>query len=217
MSDSLLTNVRALFGSWSGHRAEPLRRAAAAKLPTHYGEFQIVAYENGHRDKSHVALVHGDLGNGERVLARIHSSCLTGDVLHSVRCDCGDQLDAALGKKKPPLKASATAAAAPAPDPRGRRPRSWRSTDGEARTSSRAPPCAMRRATPRRDGTATWARYGPSTTTPPCPSTRCGRSHSVCSRLPRRSSCRSSQSCPIDSGNRRSRVFRKCSSRSAPS
>ncbi|MFN8057928.1 MAG: GTP cyclohydrolase II [Vicinamibacterales bacterium] len=96
MSDSLLTNVRALFGSWSGHRAEPLRRAAAAKLPTHYGEFQIVAYENGHRDKSHVALVHGDLGNGERVLARIHSSCLTGDVLHSVRCDCGDQLDAAL-------------------------------------------------------------------------------------------------------------------------
>jgi len=73
-----------------------VKRVASARLPTKYGEFQIHAFENLLDSQTHVALVQGDITDGENVLVRVHSSCLTGDVLHSVRCDCGAQLDAAM-------------------------------------------------------------------------------------------------------------------------
>jgi 3,4-dihydroxy 2-butanone 4-phosphate synthase / GTP cyclohydrolase II len=78
-------------------RTESLvRRVATAHLPTEYGEFRVYAYENQLDHQAHLALVRGDLGNGEDVLVRVHSSCLTGDGLHSIRCDCGAQRDAAM-------------------------------------------------------------------------------------------------------------------------
>ena len=69
---------------------------ATAKLPTEYGEFQVHAFENQIDKQTHIALVFGDVGDGRDVLVRVHSQCLTGDVLRSVRCDCGAQLDKAL-------------------------------------------------------------------------------------------------------------------------
>src|SRR6202790_181826 len=69
---------------------------ASAKLPTNYGDFHIHCFETLLDKQTHVALVRGDVGDGQNVLVRVHSQCLTGDVLHSVRCDCGAQLDVAL-------------------------------------------------------------------------------------------------------------------------
>jgi 3,4-dihydroxy 2-butanone 4-phosphate synthase/GTP cyclohydrolase II len=78
-------------------RTESLvRRVATAKLPTEQGEFVIHAYESLIDGESHVALVKGDLGDGTDVMVRVHSKCLTGDVFHSLRCDCGAQKDAAM-------------------------------------------------------------------------------------------------------------------------
>src|ERR1700752_5127779 len=71
---------------------------ASTKLPTEYGEFRLQAFENQIDNQTHIALVHGDIGDGEDVLVRVHSQCLTGDVLRSMRCDCGAQLDKALCK-----------------------------------------------------------------------------------------------------------------------
>jgi 3,4-dihydroxy 2-butanone 4-phosphate synthase/GTP cyclohydrolase II len=80
-------------------RTESLvRRVASTKLPTEYGEFRLHAFENVIDKQTHVALVCGDISDGKNVLVRVHSQCLTGDVLHSVRCDCGAQLDKALGR-----------------------------------------------------------------------------------------------------------------------
>jgi len=73
-------------------------RVATADLPTELGAFQIVAYENRLDNETHVALVRGDIGDGKDVLVRVHSKCLTGDVFHSARCDCGAQLDTAMGR-----------------------------------------------------------------------------------------------------------------------
>jgi 3,4-dihydroxy 2-butanone 4-phosphate synthase/GTP cyclohydrolase II len=73
-----------------------LKRVASTKLPTEYGEFRLHAFENQINKQSHVALVRGDIGDGENVLVRVHSQCLTGDVLRSARCDCGAQLDLAM-------------------------------------------------------------------------------------------------------------------------
>mgnify|MGYP001496416417 CR=1 FL=1 len=75
-----------------------VKRVASPKLPTRYGEFRIYAYENELDGKEHVALVMGDVDTDEPVLVRVHSECLTGDVFGSVRCDCGDQLQNALGR-----------------------------------------------------------------------------------------------------------------------
>ncbi|HAA42693.1 MAG TPA: bifunctional 3,4-dihydroxy-2-butanone-4-phosphate synthase/GTP cyclohydrolase II [Ruminiclostridium sp.] len=76
-----------------------IKKAAEAKMPTKYGEFKIVAYENAINGEHHVALVKGDIsGTDEPVLVRVHSECLTGDAFHSLRCDCGEQLEAALKK-----------------------------------------------------------------------------------------------------------------------
>jgi len=73
-----------------------VNRVASAKLPTQYGQFDLHAFENQIDKQAHLALVCGDIGDGQDVLVRVHSQCLTGDVLHSVRCDCGAQLDKAL-------------------------------------------------------------------------------------------------------------------------
>ncbi|HVX38728.1 MAG TPA: bifunctional 3,4-dihydroxy-2-butanone-4-phosphate synthase/GTP cyclohydrolase II [Gemmatimonadaceae bacterium] len=73
-----------------------VHRIAEARLPTEHGEWRIVGYKNDVDSHEHVALVHGDLGDGEDVLVRMHSKCLTGDVFHSLRCDCGWQLDTAM-------------------------------------------------------------------------------------------------------------------------
>jgi 3,4-dihydroxy 2-butanone 4-phosphate synthase/GTP cyclohydrolase II len=78
-------------------RTESLvRRVASARLPTDYGAFVVNVFENQLDHQEHVALVMGDISSGKDVLVRVHSSCLTGDVLHSVRCDCGAQRDAAM-------------------------------------------------------------------------------------------------------------------------
>ncbi|MCR5527053.1 MAG: bifunctional 3,4-dihydroxy-2-butanone-4-phosphate synthase/GTP cyclohydrolase II [Lachnospiraceae bacterium] len=67
-------------------------REASAKLPTEYGEFQMYGYINDITGEHHVALVKGDIGDGEDILCRVHSECLTGDTFGSLRCDCGLQL-----------------------------------------------------------------------------------------------------------------------------
>ena len=78
-------------------RTEKLvQRAAEARLPTQYGEFRVYGYEVEHEDQNPIAIVMGDLTEGEAPLVRMHSSCFTGDVLDSLRCDCGDQLHMAL-------------------------------------------------------------------------------------------------------------------------
>jgi GTP cyclohydrolase II len=69
---------------------------AVADLPTRFGRFRIVAFWNNRDSKEHIALVHGDVLDGQDVVTRLHSECLTGDALGSLRCDCRDQLGVAL-------------------------------------------------------------------------------------------------------------------------
>ncbi|BCJ85803.1 bifunctional 3,4-dihydroxy-2-butanone-4-phosphate synthase/GTP cyclohydrolase II [Effusibacillus dendaii] len=71
-------------------------RAASAKLPTDFGDFQAVVYTNSVDDKEHVALIKGEIDPSQPVMVRVHSECMTGDVFGSHRCDCGPQLHAAL-------------------------------------------------------------------------------------------------------------------------
>jgi len=73
-----------------------VRRIAEARLPTPYGEFRVIAFENQLDQREHLALVKGDIAGRKDVLVRMHSECLTGDVFHSQRCDCGEQLHAAM-------------------------------------------------------------------------------------------------------------------------
>lgn len=73
-----------------------IKRATEAKMPTRYGEFKIIGYENMLNSEHHVALIKGDVSDGEPVLVRVHSECLTGDAFGSLRCDCGEQLAAAM-------------------------------------------------------------------------------------------------------------------------
>ena len=73
-----------------------VERVVTTQLPTAFGEFQVVGYRTLIDDKHHVALVKGDVAGEEDVLVRVHSECLTGDVFHSLRCDCGEQLESAL-------------------------------------------------------------------------------------------------------------------------
>jgi 3,4-dihydroxy 2-butanone 4-phosphate synthase / GTP cyclohydrolase II len=80
------------------HTESLVRRVASAKMPTDRGDFRVHAFENQVDHQTHVALVCGDIGDGKDVLVRVHSSCLTGDGLHSIRCDCGAQLDSAMKK-----------------------------------------------------------------------------------------------------------------------
>ena len=73
-----------------------IKRSTEAKLPTKYGDFQIIGYENTINGEHHVALVKGDVSDGNPVLVRVHSECLTGDAFGSLRCDCGEQFAAAM-------------------------------------------------------------------------------------------------------------------------
>jgi len=73
-----------------------VERMTSVRLPTAYGDFTAVAFRETLTGKHHVALVKGDVDGEEDVLVRVHSECLTGDVFHSLRCDCGDQLELAL-------------------------------------------------------------------------------------------------------------------------
>jgi 3,4-dihydroxy 2-butanone 4-phosphate synthase / GTP cyclohydrolase II len=78
------------------HTEKQVQRVADARIPTEYGAFQAVGYRSTFDAAEHIALVYGDIGDGEDVLVRVHSECLTGDVFGSLRCDCGPQLQAAL-------------------------------------------------------------------------------------------------------------------------
>ena len=71
-------------------------RVAEARLPTRYGDFHAIAYKSAIDPDEHVALVKGELNGEKPVLVRVHSECLTGDVFHSMRCDCGEQIDLAM-------------------------------------------------------------------------------------------------------------------------
>lgn len=75
-----------------------VRIVGVADLPTRFGHFKIVGFWNNREAKDHVAIVHGDVVGADRVVTRLHSECLTGDALGSLRCDCRDQLEAALKK-----------------------------------------------------------------------------------------------------------------------
>jgi len=88
------THVRSLLRALRSRA--PVRCAATAKLPTEYGDFDIHVYESTWGGKTQVALVCGEIGGGENVLTRVHSACLTGEIFHSARCDCGPQLHTAL-------------------------------------------------------------------------------------------------------------------------
>jgi len=73
-----------------------VRIAAIAELPSRFGQFQVVAFWNNRDSKEHAAFVHGDVTGAENVPVRLHSECLTGDAIGSLRCDCRDQLESAL-------------------------------------------------------------------------------------------------------------------------
>ena len=92
MFETVRARVRAALGK------AQVRAVATAQLPTEFGNFEIHAYDDLTDRKTHIALVLGETGDGKGVLVRIHSSCLTGDVFHSARCDCGPQLHAAMAR-----------------------------------------------------------------------------------------------------------------------
>ena len=73
-----------------------VRFVETSHLPTRWGDFDMHAFEDIEQEKAHLALTLGDVGDGEPVLTRVHSECLTGDALFSMRCDCGEQLQMAL-------------------------------------------------------------------------------------------------------------------------
>ena len=91
---SLISRIVSLFMPLKA--AARVARVASSTLPTEFGPFAIHVYENGGDGETHVALVCGEIGNGENVLTRLHSSCVTGDIFHSARCDCGPQLQEAM-------------------------------------------------------------------------------------------------------------------------
>jgi 3,4-dihydroxy 2-butanone 4-phosphate synthase/GTP cyclohydrolase II len=89
-ADLITLRNRTRFGATS------LRRTAQARLPTHHGEFTAYVYEDDATSTHHLALVMGEIANGSPIMTRLHSECLTGDVLGSLRCDCGPQLELAI-------------------------------------------------------------------------------------------------------------------------
>lgn len=93
--DLKIITIAALI-AYRREKEKLVERVTVAKMPTKYGEFRIYGYINTLNNEHHVALVMGDVSNGEPVLVRVHSECLTGDALGSVRCDCGEQYAAAM-------------------------------------------------------------------------------------------------------------------------
>jgi GTP cyclohydrolase II len=103
MTTTMHDHLLELIQSDSDHECEGLgkdnvcvRIVAMAELPSRFGDFHIVAFENNRDGKEHVAITHGDVIGASDVPVRLHSECLTGDVIGSLRCDCRDQLEAAL-------------------------------------------------------------------------------------------------------------------------
>jgi 3,4-dihydroxy 2-butanone 4-phosphate synthase / GTP cyclohydrolase II len=94
MLDQIRARLRGALNALFDSRR--VSRVATARLPTDYGIFDVHVYENPTDGQTHVALVRGDISSGNDVLARMHSACLTGDVFHSTRCDCGPQLQTAM-------------------------------------------------------------------------------------------------------------------------
>jgi 3,4-dihydroxy 2-butanone 4-phosphate synthase/GTP cyclohydrolase II len=90
-----LVTVEDLIAYRRGHE-RMVERTTSVRLPTSYGEFTAVAFREKLTGKHHVALVKGEVEGAQNVLVRVHSECLTGDVFHSIRCDCGEQLEHAL-------------------------------------------------------------------------------------------------------------------------
>ena len=82
--------------SGSSKHEVTVERYAEAGLPTQFGPFQVVVYRERGGDKEHLAIIAGEVTDAEDLLVRVHSECLTGEVLHSLKCDCRDQLDLAL-------------------------------------------------------------------------------------------------------------------------
>jgi len=83
---------------WERRIPAGLKCAVETRLPTPFGEFRLRAYENEIDTLTHLALIMGEPEGKDEVLVRVHSACLTGDALHSLRCDCGEQLEAALAR-----------------------------------------------------------------------------------------------------------------------
>src|SRR4029077_4464417 len=79
-------------------RAATVRRYSQAEVPTEYGTFRVVVYREQDSDVEHCAIVRGNVRGAQGILARVHSECFTGEVLHSLKCDCREQLDQALGR-----------------------------------------------------------------------------------------------------------------------
>lgn len=103
MSTSMHDKLEELLRNDPDHECEGIGRdkicvriAAMAELPSRFGDFHIVAFENNRDGKEHVAITHGDVIGASDVPVRLHSECLTGDVIGSLRCDCRDQLESAL-------------------------------------------------------------------------------------------------------------------------
>ncbi|MBW2162662.1 MAG: GTP cyclohydrolase II, partial [Deltaproteobacteria bacterium] len=82
--------------SESSQHKPTVERYAEAELPSRFGPFQVVVYRELGGDKEHLAVIAGEVDGAEDLLIRVHSECLTGEALHSLRCDCRDQLDLAL-------------------------------------------------------------------------------------------------------------------------
>ena len=91
----VMVSIRDLI-AYRRARERYVERGTDAPMPTEFGQFRAVGYRNRLDGIDHVALVMGDIGDGEDILVRVHSECLTGDILGSLRCDCGPQLNAAL-------------------------------------------------------------------------------------------------------------------------
>lgn len=90
MSESKTTNMS------SPTKQLEVEIASAAKLPSRFGDFRVFVFANNHDGKEHLAMVHNDVAGAHDVVTRVHSECLTGDVLGSLRCDCRDQLERSL-------------------------------------------------------------------------------------------------------------------------
>ena len=90
----MIRTAAQLYGAREPHRVQErqVRCAVETRLPTPFGEFRLRAYENEIDNLTHLALLMGEPEDKEEVLVRVHSACQTGDALHSLRCDCGQQL-----------------------------------------------------------------------------------------------------------------------------
>lgn len=148
-------------------------RVVETRLPNRYGAWKAVGFSSAIDGGEHIALVLGDVGDGEDVLIRAHSECLTGDVLHSERCDCGTQLDAAMERIAEEgrgivlyLRGHEDAASACSPSCRPTRSRTTAPTPWTPTWSSGSPPTRASTPTPRTCSVSwAYARCGCSPTT----------------------------------------------------